>query len=127
MVIKKPSRYEEEDEATRKGKTNKIPLVREKILEEPALPKKLDRTAITRAFSEDEEDRGQIFSKIRRKTKKEKAMILKDLPKITREVTIPETITVGELANRMAERSSDVMARRGENFFCYFFFSPIFL
>ena len=56
--------------------------------------------------------RGRSLASIRRAREKEKLKhqeALKTAEKICREVTIPETITVQELANRMAERAAVVV------------------
>ena len=56
--------------------------------------------------------RGRSLASIRRAREKEKLKhqeALKTAEKISREVTIPETITVQELANRMAERAATVV------------------
>ena len=61
---------------------------------------------------EGDEDRMRSLSSIRRQREREKQRAKEALAtqqKIVREVTVPETITVGELANRMAERSGDVI------------------
>lgn len=68
------------------------------------------RITVTNALNEDEE-RGRSLASMRRRREKEKRALQNQGPreKISREVTIPETITVQELANRMAERSVDVI------------------
>ena len=56
--------------------------------------------------------RGRSLASIRRAREKEKLKhqeALKTAEKISREVVIPETITVQELANRMAERAATVV------------------
>ena len=56
--------------------------------------------------------RGRSLASIRRAREKEKLKhqeALKTAEKISRDVTIPETITVQELANRMAERAATVV------------------
>ncbi len=56
--------------------------------------------------------RGRSLASIRRAREKERLKhqeALKTAEKISREVTIPETITVQELANRMAERAATVV------------------
>ena len=61
---------------------------------------------------EGDEDRMRSLSSIRRQREREKQRAKEALAtqqKIVREVVVPETITVGELANRMAERSGDVI------------------
>jgi translation initiation factor IF-2 len=45
----------------------------------------------------------------RRQEKFKRAMYQEPREKIVREVTIPETITIQELANRMSERAVDVV------------------
>lgn len=69
------------------------------------------RLTIAEALAGDEERQRSIAS-VKRRREKEKAKSREALEagqKIVREVTIPETITVAELANRMAKRQSDVI------------------
>jgi len=72
------------------------------------------RLTITQALdSESEEERQRSLASVRRQREKLKAMQAsqqRHLPgKIVREVVVPETITVQELANRMAERGVEVV------------------
>ena len=58
------------------------------------------------------EERQRSLASVRRAREREKERQKRgqtDTGKIAREVTIPEVITVGDLANRMAERASDVV------------------
>ena len=60
----------------------------------------------------DENERVRSLASVRRAREKEKRAAEGELDgpsKIVRDVTIPETITVEELANRMAERGNDVI------------------
>ncbi|GGA41569.1 translation initiation factor IF-2 [Pelagibacterium lentulum] len=58
----------------------------------------------------DENDRRPSLAAMRRRQNKKMGKTAKVAqPKLSREVTIPEAITVGELANRMAERAVDVI------------------
>lgn len=69
------------------------------------------RLTIAEALAGDEERQRSIAS-VKRRREKEKAKSREALEagqKIVREVIIPETITVAELANRMAERQADVI------------------
>ena len=69
------------------------------------------RLTIAEALAGDEERQRSIAS-VKRRREKERAKSREALEagqKIVREVTIPETITVAELANRMAERQADVI------------------
>ena len=73
------------------------------------------RISITSALNDEDDDRmirGRSLASIRRSREKEKqkhAEQLKSSERILREVIIPETITVQELANRMAERAAAVI------------------
>lgn len=58
---------------------------------------------------EQNEERGRSMASIRRAREKQKNLRPAEQEKIIREVTIPERITVGDLANRMAEQSADVI------------------
>lgn len=71
---------------------------------------------IADALSETDEDfetiSGPSLASVRRRREKEKMKAREALAtqeKIVRDVIIPETITVGDLANRMAERTADVI------------------
>ncbi|PLX38079.1 MAG: translation initiation factor IF-2 [Hyphomicrobiales bacterium] len=68
------------------------------------------KLTITTAFEEDSE-RGRSLAAMRRRREREKARARQSGPreKVMREVIIPETISIQELANRMAERSVDVI------------------
>lgn len=81
-------------------------------------PERRQKTKFTvaDALTESDEDfdtpAGPSLASVRRRREKEKikareALMSKE--KIVREVVIPETITVGDLANRMAERTADVI------------------
>lgn len=55
-------------------------------------------------------DQGRSLASTNRRRQKMKGGINQEAaPKVSREVTVPETITVQELANRMTEKSSDVI------------------
>jgi len=73
-------------------------------------PRKLNRQTITRALSGEEESRGRSLASLRRARQKQKqSMEQTEQLKVVREVIIPDTINVGELANRMAVRGADVI------------------
>ena len=69
------------------------------------------RMTVTQALTGDPEiERGRSVASFRRKTEKNKrGMMEEQREKITREVILPEFITVQELANRMTERAGDVV------------------
>jgi len=67
------------------------------------------RLTVTTATEESDRDRGPSLAAMRRRREKQRGRSSAQQPKISREVVIPEVITVQELANRMAERSVDVI------------------
>ena len=63
-------------------------------------------------YDEEDRTRSRSLASIKRAKEKQNRQMMKEgkpPEKVFREVIIPETITVGELANRMAERSVDVI------------------
>ena len=71
------------------------------------------KLTITQALEDDDgESRGRSMAALRRAREREKQQNRERLSrgeKVVREVTVPEAITVGDLANRMAERATDVI------------------
>ena len=67
------------------------------------------RLTVASATTESDRDRGPSLAAMRRRRDKKMGRNQTQAPKLSREVTIPEAITVGELANRMAERSVTVI------------------
>jgi translation initiation factor IF-2 len=67
------------------------------------------RLTVTNAGTESDRDRGPSLAAMRRRRDKKMGRNQQAAPKLSREVTIPEAITVQELANRMAERAVDVI------------------
>jgi translation initiation factor IF-2 len=68
------------------------------------------RLTVTRALGGDDE-RSRSVASFRRRVERVKRKAMGDQPreKITREVVLPETISIQELANRMTERAVDVI------------------
>ncbi|WP_029010760.1 translation initiation factor IF-2 [Azospirillum halopraeferens] len=68
------------------------------------------KITVTQALNEDE-GRGRSLASVRRARERERLRMLsrQDTQKVTRDVVLPEVITVQELANRMAERGADVI------------------
>jgi translation initiation factor IF-2 len=83
----------------------------------PAAPARRDehrrrtgKLTVTRALDDDAGERMRSLASVRRARERERQRMLRqEQPKIVREVVIPETITIQELANRMAERAADVI------------------
>ncbi|MFC7334893.1 translation initiation factor IF-2 [Rhodocista pekingensis] len=69
------------------------------------------KLTVSQALVEDEGGRGRSLAAARRARERERQRQFgrQETQKVTRDVTIPEVITVQELANRMAERGADVI------------------
>jgi translation initiation factor IF-2 len=67
------------------------------------------RLTVSTATTESDRDRGPSLAAMRRRRDKKMGRNQQEAPKLSREVVIPEAITVAELANRMAERSVTVI------------------
>ncbi len=67
------------------------------------------RLTLSTATTESDRDRGPSLAAMRRRRDKKMGRNVQAQPKLSREVIVPEAITVQELANRMAERSVDVI------------------
>jgi translation initiation factor IF-2 len=70
------------------------------------------KMTVTRALSGDEGERMRSLASVRRARERERQRLHhgeQEQLKVVREVVVPETITVQELANRMAERAADVI------------------
>lgn len=73
-------------------------------------PRKLHRNVLTKVLNNDGEERTRSIAAMKRARQKHKMQGNdQEQQKIIREVTIPEMISVGELANRMAVRGADVI------------------
>ena len=67
------------------------------------------RLTVASATTENDRDKGPSLAAMRRRRDKKMGRNQQEAPKLSREVVIPEAITVAELANRMAERSVTVI------------------
>jgi translation initiation factor IF-2 len=69
------------------------------------------KLTVSRALGEDGDARARSLAALRRSREKEKRAHLQSGPsaKQVRDVVVPDAITVGELANRMAERAADLV------------------
>lgn len=119
---------DEEDSYRKKGKksgavTEKRPLTREETFEQERkkiqkrsieVERRSNKLSMNSLSDDDDDDYG--YAPRRRFKKKAKKPAQTQTPaasqeKVVKEVIIPETITVQELANRMAEKSTDVIKR----------------
>ena len=70
------------------------------------------KITVTRALADDEGERMRSLASVRRARERERQRLHQDEQeqvKVVRDVVVPETITVQEVANRMAERGADVI------------------
>ena len=111
-IAKLPDNFDtEEDELDSKKKlANNKPVPQKAKLEEI---KKLKKVDIIHMLDEDESAipaKTRSLASIKRAREKEKRKLEQQKQeKVYREVIVPEVITVGDLANRMTERSADVI------------------
>ena len=70
------------------------------------------KMTVTRALADDEGERVRSLASVRRARERERQRLHQgeqEQIKVVRDVVVPETITVQEVANRMAERGADVI------------------
>ncbi|WP_375464911.1 translation initiation factor IF-2 [uncultured Methylobacterium sp.] len=108
----RPAANEDESETKRVIRRPGMPL---KIITPPKTPKQpggdrsRGRLTIATATSGEDERTRSIASFRRRQQRMSGSRQVEQKEKLTREVTIPESITIQELANRMSERAVDVI------------------
>ena len=101
---------EPEDDLPKRGKTEarKPTLVPRR--DEPR--RRTGKLTVSRVLNQGDEERMRSLASVRRAREKQRAhqqQAQQEPTKIVRDVVVPETITVQELANRMAERGTDVI------------------
>ena len=105
---------EEEEEpagAPRRGARPEIKKPAAPVRREDAR-RRTGKLTVTRALSGDEGERMRSLASVRRARERERQRLHygeQEQVKVVREVVVPETITVQELSNRMAERAADVI------------------
>ena len=106
---------EEEEERGSRGQPAKRGAVKVEAPVRPAKPRgeeerRRGKLTLNTALSDEESTRSRSLSSMRRRQEKfKRAMQQEQREKVSREVVIPETITIQELAQRMAERAVDVV------------------
>ncbi len=107
---------EEEDDNRRKGGRGGAPAKAAPARPAAKAPAGADRRkgtklTVSQALSDDGGDRTRSLAAVRRARERERLrqMSRQETAKVTRDVVLPEVITVQELANRMAERGADVI------------------
>jgi translation initiation factor IF-2 len=105
----------EPDDAPKRGAVGRVADKRAAPAPAPARTRtdqrrRTGKLTVTRALSDDE-DRTRSLASVRRARERERMRLAQqaEQPKVVRDVVIPEKITVQELANRMAERGTDVI------------------
>ncbi|HKX08852.1 MAG TPA: translation initiation factor IF-2, partial [Stellaceae bacterium] len=102
---------EPEEEFSKRGKTEarKTPLAPRR--DEPRR-RTTGKLTVSRVLNQGDDERTRSLASVRRAREKQRAhqlQVAQEPTKIVRDVVVPETITVQELANRMAERGVDVI------------------
>ncbi|MCW5697057.1 MAG: translation initiation factor IF-2 [Bauldia sp.] len=98
---------EEEDRA--KGRLKTARPVEPKPVKKTTDDRRRGKLTLTNALEDSERERSLASMRRRRERERTRGMQQGPREKISREVIIPETITLQELANRMAERATDVI------------------
>ena len=107
-LLKDADAEEEERPASPRGRV-KVPRPAETKPVKRADDRRRGKLTLVNALDDTERERSLASMRRRRERERAKALELGPREKIMREVVIPETITVQELANRMAERGVDVI------------------
>jgi len=103
---------EEEDEAPSKVKRASVRAPAKPLAPRRDEPRRrAGKMSITQALDENAGERMRSLAAVKRAREKEKRALqaLQEPARVIRDVVIPESITVQELASRMAERSTDVI------------------
>ncbi|MFN4272635.1 MAG: translation initiation factor IF-2 [Aliihoeflea sp.] len=104
-----------EEEAEARVAPKRGPVKPEVVAPRPVKPKGEDerrrgKLTLNKALTDDGDSRGRSLSAMRRRQEKfKRSMSQEPREKILREVVLPETITIQELAQRMAERAVDLV------------------
>ena len=110
-LVEAPAEEEDESETARGRRPGKVEVRKPVAPTKRAEPRRrTGKITVTQALYD--EERVRSLASVRRARERERRAQMKtiELPgKVLREVVIPETITVQELANRMAERGVDVV------------------
>jgi len=100
---------DEDDRRSRRGGGNKSEVRAPKAVK-GGEQRRRSKLTLSSALDEEGNSRGRSMAAMRRRQEKfKRSQMQEPREKISREVTIPETITIQELAQRMTERSVDVI------------------
>ncbi|MBL8708463.1 MAG: translation initiation factor IF-2 [Rhodospirillaceae bacterium] len=110
-AIAKQGEEEDEGAARRRAAGHRAPAVKTPVRGKDD-GRRRGKLSVTQALDSESGERQRSLAAFRRRTEKERRahmLATQSQTKILREVTLPEAITVQELANRMAERGADVI------------------
>ena len=106
----KTKEVEDDTDASGKKKGKLVVKAKQSVTKKAPGNGKITRTVLDRVFNNDLEERTRSVASFKRARMKLKGSNKdNDVAKVVREVNIPDAITVGELANRMAVRAADVI------------------
>ncbi len=112
-AAKTRAEVDEEEDTRRKGPPGaKVAPGKAPVKRPPVDPKRRGKLTITGALEEDEGGRSRSMAALKRASQKEKRkaqMQFQAPEKVVREIVLPETVSVQDLANRMAERAPNVI------------------
>ncbi|MTJ82538.1 MAG: translation initiation factor IF-2 [Telmatospirillum sp.] len=110
-LMKAPTEEEEEEERGKRGPGRPTPHKPAPVAKRGEPRRREGKLTITAALDDDDRgQRGRSLAAVKRARERERLKQLqKATEKVIRDVIIPETISVQELANRMAERGADVI------------------
>ncbi|MEI6984962.1 MAG: translation initiation factor IF-2 [Rhodospirillaceae bacterium] len=112
-VVAKPGTDEEEEDRRARKAGAKTAVVAKPVASprKSADRRRSGKITVTQALNVDEAERTRSMAALRRARERERQRLSarQETVKVTREVVLPEVITVQELANRMAERGADVI------------------
>jgi len=112
-VIKSKKELEDiSEEESEKVKRSPLYDVKKVTVSRRENKRSIGKMTVEEALEEEENERRRSLSSIKRAREKEKKKLQEQfnpLEKVSREVTIPDVISVQDLANRMAERGSEVI------------------
>ena len=109
-----PVEQEEEEESAGGARRGARPEIKKPVapVRRDDMRRRGGKITVTRALSGDEGERMRSLASVRRARERERLRLHQreqEATKVVRDVVIPETITVQELSNRMAERGADVI------------------
>jgi len=105
-----PAEEEEEAASARPGRRVEAKRPAAPVRRADEQRRRTGKLTVTRALDDDAGERMRSLASVRRARERERQRLQQaEQTKVVRDVVVPETITIQELANRMAERGADVI------------------